>query len=234
MICHICANQEFRDNLRSETKKDPAFFSKGYSNWKKAIEKFEGHQKFSWLKTAVSFEVVVRQCRDVQVMHVTQILKELELDGRYFHMILETTKTLARQEVSFQGHSNNDNFTQFLSLRPKDDPDIWRSLLDLPGSSKKKKFSHDQYQNEIIDLMAHDVATTWKTQMYPKQHVLWDYGRWVYWHSKSRTSIFFIFEMDCTNLPTNCLSAFDHFVKLVLKGLSVLVKHTTVLLTWLG
>ena len=56
-------------------------------------------------------------------MHVTQILKELELDGRYFHMILETTKT-ARQEVSFQGHSNNDNFTQFLSLRPKDDPDI--------------------------------------------------------------------------------------------------------------
>lgn len=47
VICHICANQEFRDNLRSETKKDPAFFSKGYSNWKKAIEKFEGHQKFS-------------------------------------------------------------------------------------------------------------------------------------------------------------------------------------------
>ena len=47
MICHICANQEFRDNLRSETKKDPAFFSKGYSNWKKAIEKVEAHQKFS-------------------------------------------------------------------------------------------------------------------------------------------------------------------------------------------
>lgn len=58
------------------------------------------------------------------MMHVTQISKDLGLDGRYFHIILETTKTLAQQEVSFQGHSNNDNFTQFLSLRPKDDPDI--------------------------------------------------------------------------------------------------------------
>ena len=59
MICYICANQEFSGNLRSE--KDTAFISKGYSNWKKAIEKFEDHQKSNRHKTAVSFEVTVRQ-----------------------------------------------------------------------------------------------------------------------------------------------------------------------------
>ena len=45
--------------LRSE--KDTAFISKRYSNWKKAIEKFEDHQKSNRHKTAVSFEVTVRQ-----------------------------------------------------------------------------------------------------------------------------------------------------------------------------
>ena len=59
VICYICANQEFSGNLRSE--KDTAFISKGYSNWKKAIEKFEDHQKSNRHKTAVSFEVTVRQ-----------------------------------------------------------------------------------------------------------------------------------------------------------------------------
>ena len=68
-------------------------------------------------------------------------------------MVLENIETLARQGVPFQGHSNNDNLTQFLLLRAKDDPEVSRRLLDLPGSSKKKKkkFSRDQYQNEIID-----------------------------------------------------------------------------------
>ena len=54
-------------------------------------------------------------------------------------MVLENIETLARQGVPFQGHSNNDNFTQFLLLRAKDDPEVSRCLLDLPGSSKKKK-----------------------------------------------------------------------------------------------
>ena len=33
--------------------------TKGYTNWKKAIEKFEDHQKFNCHKTAVSFDVIV-------------------------------------------------------------------------------------------------------------------------------------------------------------------------------
>ena len=53
MICYIYANQEFSGNLPFETKKDPTFISRGYSNWKKAIEKFEDHQKCNCHKTAV-------------------------------------------------------------------------------------------------------------------------------------------------------------------------------------
>ena len=77
VICYTSANQEFSCNLvvRSETKKDLGFISKGYSNWKKAIEKFENYQKSNYYKTVVSFKVTVRQCRDVQMMNDTQILK---------------------------------------------------------------------------------------------------------------------------------------------------------------
>ena len=52
-------------------------------------------------------------------MHDAQLSKEQELKRRYFCMILETIQTLAREGVVFQGHSNNDNFTQFLLLGAK-------------------------------------------------------------------------------------------------------------------
>ena len=135
---YICANQEFSSNLHSETKEDPAFISKGYSNWKKAMQKFDDQQS-NCHKATVSFEVTVRQYRDFQVIHDTQILKEQELERRYFRMILKTTQTLARQGVSFQGHSNNDYFTQLFLLLAKDDPEVSRRLLDLPGTSKSKE-----------------------------------------------------------------------------------------------
>ena len=52
VVCFGWANQEFICDLRFKTKKDPAFISKGYSNWKKSIEKFEDHQKSNCHKTA--------------------------------------------------------------------------------------------------------------------------------------------------------------------------------------
>ena len=124
VISYICPNQEFSGNLRSERKEDPVCISKGYSNWKKVIEKFEDHQKTNSHKTAVSFEVTLPLCRDVHVIHDTQILKEQDLERRYFGVILETIQILGRQGVSFQGHNKNDNFTQFFLLCAKDDPNL--------------------------------------------------------------------------------------------------------------
>ena len=65
VICFSWASREFGCNLCFKTKKDPEFISKGHSNWQKAEEQFEDDQKSNCHRTAVSFEVTVRHCRDV-------------------------------------------------------------------------------------------------------------------------------------------------------------------------
>ena len=70
---------------------------------------------------------------------------------------METVQELARQGIPFQSsEDNNDNFCRMLLLRGKDDPEVAKLVLD-SSKSKMNKYIHDQYQNELIDIMAHHV-----------------------------------------------------------------------------
>ena len=44
VLCSYCAAVEKRNYFGLSTKREPAFNSKEFSNWKKAIEKFEIHK----------------------------------------------------------------------------------------------------------------------------------------------------------------------------------------------
>ena len=43
VLCFICAKQNAKENLISATKKEEAFLKGGFSNWKKALDKFKEH-----------------------------------------------------------------------------------------------------------------------------------------------------------------------------------------------
>lgn len=153
VLCYICANAELKGNLRSVQGKDAAFISTGFSNWKKAINKFESHMKSTCHKTALTFESM--QCKDVGAMLNEELEGSRKIERKYFIKVMETVQTLARQGIAFQGDDGNDNFQQLLLLRGKDDPEVVKRVHT--ESRKFRKYTHDQYQNELIDIMAQHV-----------------------------------------------------------------------------
>ena len=44
VLCSYCAETEKRNYFGLSTKREPAFISKGFSNWKKALEKTQIHE----------------------------------------------------------------------------------------------------------------------------------------------------------------------------------------------
>ena len=50
---------------------------------------------------------------------------------------------------------DNDNLTQLMLLRGKDDPHIKERLQG--GEDKQKKYTHHNYQNEVLTVMADQV-----------------------------------------------------------------------------
>ena len=66
--------------------------------------------------------------------------------------VMETVQELGHQGFPFQGDEGNDNFSRILLLRGKDDPEVAKRVLNYTDP-KLKKYTHDQYQNELIDIM---------------------------------------------------------------------------------
>jgi len=70
---------------------------------------------------------------------------------------MECIQYLARQGMPFRGSDHiNDNLTQLLILRGKDNPTVLERVY--PASApNKRKYTHQDYQNELITLMANEV-----------------------------------------------------------------------------
>ena len=53
-LCYPCAKADMQKLTTTNTKSEEAFISSGFSNWKKAIERFSQHEKSSCHRHAVS------------------------------------------------------------------------------------------------------------------------------------------------------------------------------------
>ena len=80
-------------------------------------------------------------------------------ERRYFYKVIESVQFLGRQGIALQGnkHEQNDNFTQLMLLRGKDDPSIVKRVQGSRGD--KTKYTHTDYQNELLSIMAHQVVS---------------------------------------------------------------------------
>uniref|UniRef100_A0A670JLM2 DUF4371 domain-containing protein n=1 Tax=Podarcis muralis TaxID=64176 RepID=A0A670JLM2_PODMU len=129
-----------------------AFISVGFSNWKKALEKFRLHENtFTHKEGDLKLNSITN--RSV----ASQLNEQLDSDMKKGRLALETIFTtvqfLCRQGLAIRGHEDvNSNFFQLLELRKNDVPE----LKDWLGRSGYKWTSHD-IQNEIIDLLGKSV-----------------------------------------------------------------------------
>ena len=69
---------------------------------------------------------------------------------------MDIVQELGRQCIPFQGDEGNDNFSSILLLRGKDDPEVAKRVL-YNTDPNLKKHTHDQYQNNLIDIMGEHV-----------------------------------------------------------------------------
>ena len=141
-------------NLEMEKNKEEAFLSTGFRNCKKALDSFKGHQKSKCYIAALTFEITIPQCGNIQEMTSEKIKSNMQENRKCLIKIIETMQFLGRQGLALRGEESdkNSNLIQLLKLRSKD----FLKLKEWLEKKTEKYTSHD-IQNELLKLMAHQI-----------------------------------------------------------------------------
>ena len=134
-----------------------AFIDDGFSNWKKAVQRFKGHEQSDCHRNAVMKTAYTSAGVNVVSGLSKAKREEMAAAKSALRKIVTSIVFLARQGIAIRGKTEeNSNFRQLLSLRAEDADDL-RSWL---ARSQYKWVSHD-IQNEILhqlsDSVLHDL-----------------------------------------------------------------------------
>ncbi|XP_076347995.1 zinc finger MYM-type protein 1-like [Tachypleus tridentatus] len=150
VLCHTCLLAEKEQKLNAKYK-ESAFLRDGFSNWKKAREKFRDHQMSQCHKMAVENVIVLpKTCSDIGEMLDMTLREEKKESRSNMAKIIENLQFLSRQGLALQGHSDKEsNFIQLYHLRAKDNS----KMIEWLKKKTNKYVTHD-VQNEILEVMA--------------------------------------------------------------------------------
>ena len=156
----LCIRAEKKGYATGELSKEQAYINNGFKLWKKAPKCFTEHEQSKTHTTAKTYEVLVPRCTDVGDM-LSDDLNAKRLEQRkYFIKVMECVQYLARQEIPFLGsNDNNGNFYQLLLLMGRYDKIILDQIEDT-SVKWKHKFTHVDYQLELLTLMSNQVFRT--------------------------------------------------------------------------
>ena len=125
VFCIFCIRH--KGKLTAEHNMEEAYITKGFNNWKKALEAFVDHQQSKAHRTAIIYEFIVHQCGDVLEMTVNDLSNKRLAERKYLIKVMECIRFLARQGLAFRGNDGNDNLTQLFKLLNKNDPALLKS-----------------------------------------------------------------------------------------------------------
>ena len=139
-------------DLLIKRNKEQAYVSVGFSSWKKAPKCFEDHQQTNCHKAAAALETVVTKCGDVGEIMNQSVLDARQKERKHLIDVIKCLKYLAKQVIAIQGNPGDDNFTQLLKLLGTKDQSIQLTL-----EKTRLKYTHNEIQNELLDLMPQQV-----------------------------------------------------------------------------
>ena len=150
VLCHVCALAQKNKHLNLATKTDKAFLSKGFCNWKKAVEKFQNHAKSSTHKLAVSNELHIAKSKSVLDQVNVQHTDSQKDAQKALLKIISSIKYLAAQGLALQGNSCKEgNFMEMLRVRANDVKELQDWL------KKKHTYTSSTIQNDILRIISH-------------------------------------------------------------------------------
>ena len=150
-FCHICLTAEHDKLFLASTKRDPAFITKGYTNWRDATKAFNKHLVSACHKEAVSALQLPKLTGDVGERLSSEREQQKAENRKIFRKILQNIRFLARQGLPLRGHGDGSdgNFIQLLHFEAHDCPAILGWI-----EKKTNKYISSDIQNEILQLMA--------------------------------------------------------------------------------
>jgi len=149
-FCKTCQNANQKRLLESSTFVKRSFISDGFSNWKHAVERFNGHEKSDCHRTAVS--TLASAAGGVNVhSSLSKAKREDMVAARIsLHHIVSSLAYLAKQGLAIRGKTDSTaNFNELLALRATDVSELQSWL----SRTKYRWISHD-IQNEMLNILA--------------------------------------------------------------------------------
>ena len=148
VLYSYCAEAEKRNYFGLSTKREPAFISKGFSNCKNALEKFQIHKGSDCHNEAKQMKILAAIIEPIDEQSYSKLADQKRNNRQIFLKILENLRFLSRQGLPMLGDSNNGNFTELLLSEARYDSRIYKLL-----EKKSDKFTHTAIQNKCLKLM---------------------------------------------------------------------------------
>lgn len=143
---------ELEGKFLVSTRREPAFISLEFSNWKVATTAFRKHQASECHKEATEALVALpKQVCDVGELLSVAHREEKAVNRRMLIKIICTIKFLAHQGLPLRGvgADADSNLVQLLQLQSRDCPELCTWL-----QKKTNKYTSHDIQNEIMSIMA--------------------------------------------------------------------------------
>ena len=158
VLCFTCIKANAQKKLQWSLNAESAFISTGFTNWKKASERFSSHGASKCHKEAVMCMITLPATTLNIATCLSNEHQREQLENRQcFLKILSNVQFLARQCLPLRGHGSeiDSNFIQLLKLQAQDDPRIDRWLV-----KRTDKYTSADIQNEILKVMSLNVLRT--------------------------------------------------------------------------
>jgi hypothetical protein len=153
VLCFFCAKAANLKLLELSSKSDDAFISRGFCNWKHAINKFQAHEKSSVHAHAVN-QVAQRKALPIESQLSSQKQKEQRNCRIALVKLFTSIRFLARQGLAFRGNqTQSGNYNELLKLRCQDDSEL-RTFM---AKTTVTKFISPESQNEMLSMLQHNI-----------------------------------------------------------------------------
>ena len=112
--------QHKQGNIKLSTKLEMAFIETGFTNWKKAIEKFKDHKGSSCHREAINVSEIAERNTNLPEMFDPKLTYQKFDNRQAFLEILESIQYLGRQGLPLRGHVDSQgNFIQLIMSKAR-------------------------------------------------------------------------------------------------------------------
>ena len=141
--------QHKQGNIKLATKLEMTFIETGFTNWKKAMEKFKDHENSSCYHEAIHASEIPERNANLPEIFDSKLTYEKFDKRQAFLEILESIRYLGRQGLPLRGHDDyQGNFMQLMMSKARNN-----SKLKAWLEKKKEKYIDHHIQNEILKIM---------------------------------------------------------------------------------